>query len=567
MAAVTETSATTLPLAHFLRKPGERSLLRFTTAGSVDDGKSTLIGRLLHDTRNAYEDQMEAVKSSPINRSSGPIDFSLLTDGLRAEREQGITIDVAYRYFSTPRRAFIIADTPGHEQYTPNMVTGASTAEAAVILVDARKGVLAQSRRHAFIAALLGVSELAVAVNKMDLVGYSQAAFEEIAEQFRELAPKLRGARLTFIPVSALEGDNVAERSARMDWYEGPSLLEFLEQVEPARGASSGPLRFPVQYVIRPRDGFRGFAGRIVSGSLKPGDPVLEFPSARQTTVSRIVTFDGDLEEAIAPMSVTLTLEDEIDVSRGSLLASPAAGPHFGRHFEAHTVWMSTEPLERGKTYLLRHGPHEVQARAVSIRHAVDIETLEARPAQTLGWNGIGLVAWETSQPLAYDLYSQVRGNGAFILIDPLSNRTIAAGMIEAAASDPLGLARGRRPAVFRTGRLTPAERAARSRHTGALILADTASPAAQLLERRLFEGGAEVVLLDALVRPLEPLLRAGLIVIAPHGSSCRGFPALSMPEAAGGADAEDQVTEMMEQLREQGVLQERDEYGAGEGI
>ncbi|MGQ9635419.1 MAG: sulfate adenylyltransferase subunit 1 [Bryobacteraceae bacterium] len=563
----TEVSAKRLPLSHFLRKPGERSLLRFTTAGSVDDGKSTLIGRLLHDTRSAYEDQWEAVKNSPINRSSGSIDFSLLTDGLRAEREQGITIDVAYRYFSTPRRVFIIADTPGHEQYTPNMVTGASTAEAAVILVDARKGVLPQSRRHALIAALLGVPELVVAVNKMDLVGYSQVVFEEITGEFRELAPKLRGARLTFIPVSALEGDNVVQRSARMSWHEGPSLLEFLEEVEPVRAAASGPFRLPVQYVIRPRDGFRGFAGRIVSGVLRPGDPVLEFPSARQTTVARIVTFDGDLEEAVAPMSVTVTLEDEIDVSRGSLLAAPAAGPHFGRHFEANTVWMSTAPLERGKVYLLRHGPHEVQARAVEIRHAVDINTLEARPAETLGWNEIGLVAWETSQPLAYDLYGQVRGNGAFILIDPLSNRTVAAGMIEAPAADPLGLVKRRRPAVFRTGRVTPAERLARSRHTGALILADVSKPAAALLERRLFEAGAEVVLLDTQVCPLEPLLRAGLIVIAPHGSICWGFPVLAIPEASGEADAENQVAEMLEQLREKAVLQDRDQYEAGEGI
>lgn len=567
MASATEVSARRLPLSHFVRKPGERSLLRFTTAGSVDDGKSTLIGRLLHDTRSTYEDQWEAVKNSPINRSSGPVDFSLLTDGLRAEREQGITIDVAYRYFSTPRRAFIIADTPGHEQYTPNMVTGASTAEAAVILVDARKGVLPQSRRHALIAALLGASELAVAVNKMDLVGYSQAVFEEIAGQFRQMAPKLRGARLTFIPVSALEGDNVVQRSARMSWHEGPSLLEFLEDVEPARGPAGGPFRFPVQYVIRPRDGFRGYAGRIVSGAVRPGDPVLEFPSARQTTVARIVTFDGDLEEAVAPMSVTLTLDDEIDVSRGSLLAAPAPGPHFGRHFEAHTVWMSTEPLERGKAYLLRHGPQEVQARAVEILHAVDVETLEARPAQALGWNEIGLVAWETSQPLAYDLYGQVRGNGAFILIDPLSNRTIAAGMIEAAAPDPMRRQRRARSAAFRTGRLTPAERAARTGHTGALILADTAAAVAVLLERRLFDAGAEVVLLDTQVQPLEPLLRAGLIVIAPHGSGCRGFPVLALPEACGEADADNQVAEILEQLREKAVLQDRDQYEAGEGI
>lgn len=567
MAVTPGLAAKTIPLSHYLRQPGECSLLRFSTAGSVDDGKSTLIGRLLHDTRSAYEDQWEAVVKSPINRSSGAVDFSLLTDGLRAEREQGITIDVAYRYFSTPRRAFIIADTPGHEQYTPNMATGASTADAAVILVDARKGVLPQSRRHAFIAVLLGVSELVVAVNKMDLVGYSQAVFDEITGQFRALAPRLRGARLSFIPVSALEGDNVAQPSSRMPWYEGPTLLEFLETVEPAVGEARGPFRLPVQYVIRPRDGFRGFAGRIVSGRLKPGDPVLEFPSARQTSVARIVTFDGDLEEAVAPMSVTVTLEDEIDVSRGSLLASPSSPPHFGRHFEAHTVWMATAPLERSRAYLLRHGPHEVQARAVAVRHAVDIETLEPRPASTLAWNEIGLVVWETSQPLAYDLYAQVRGNGAFVLIDPLSNRTIAAGMIESAASDPFGRQRANRPSQFRAGRLTPAERAGRSGHTGALILSDPSSSAAQLLERRLFERGAEVILLEAPVQPLEPLLRAGLIVIAPRGAACRSYPALSMPDADPDADAERITEEMLEQLREKAVLQDRDQFSSGEGI
>jgi hypothetical protein len=294
---------------------------------------------------------------------------------------------------------------------------------------------------------------------------------------------------------------------------------------------------------------------------------VLEFPSARQTAVARIVTFDGDLEEAIAPMSVTVTLEDEIDVSRGSLLASPASPPHFGRHFEAHTVWMTTEPLERSRAYLLRHGPHEVQARAVAVRHAVEIETLEPREASSLGWNEIGLVLWETSQPLAYDLYPQVRGNGAFILIDPLSNRTIAAGMIEAAAPDPYGRQRRLRPAQFHAGPLTPAERATRSGHTGALILSDPSSPAAQLLERRLFERGAEVLLLDTPVQPLEPLLRAGLIVITGRAAVCRDYPALSMPEAGSSVDPERAAEEMIEQLREKAILLDRDQFSSGEGI
>jgi len=555
-----------LPLQRFLRQPGERSMLRVSTAGSVDDGKSTLIGRLLHDTHSVYEDQLEAVRKSPVNRAGGAVDLSLLTDGLRAEREQGITIDVAYRYFSTPRRTFILADTPGHEQYTPNMATGASTADAAVILVDARKGLLAQSRRHAFIAALLGVRELVVAVNKMDLVGYSREVFERIAGDFQALEPRLRGARLSFIPVSALEGDNVVERSERMPWYEGPTLLETLEQIEPDSGAVSGPFRFPVQYVIRPHDGFRGFAGRIVSGRVRPGDAVTELPSGRRTRVARIVTFDGDLEEAVAPMSVTVVLEDEIDVSRGSLLASAAQPPQLSRRMEAYTVWMSTELLDPGKTYLLRHGPHEVQARALAVRHAVDITTLDPRPAQSLGWSEIGLVLWETARPLAFDLYGEVRQNGAFIVIDPDTNRTIAAGMIEAAAEDPYAVRRTT-PQPFQPARLTPAERALRSGHTGALILADTGSPAAHWLERRLFAHGADVLLLDAPVTPLEPLLRAGLLVIAPRSSVCAGFPVLALPPQQEHSSPEAAVEAVIEQLHKQGILADRDQFNAGEGI
>jgi len=566
MSATADVSARPLPLAHFLRKPGERSMLRVSTAGSVDDGKSTLIGRLLHDTRSVYEDQLEAVRKSPVNRAGGAVDLSLLTDGLRAEREQGITIDVAYRYFSTPRRTFILADTPGHEQYTPNMATGASTADVAVILVDARKGLLAQSRRHAFIAALLGVRELVVAVNKMDLVGYSREVFEQIRADFLALEPKMRGARLAFIPVSALEGDNVVERSGRMPWYEGPPLLEHLEAIEPEGETAAAPLRFPVQYVVRPHDGFRGFAGRIEAGRVRPGDAVTELPSGRRTRVARIVTFDGELEEAVAPMSVTLVLEDEIDVSRGSMLASAEQPPHFSRRLEAHTVWMSTELLDAGRTYLVRHGPHEVQARPLAVRHAVDITTLDARPSSSLGWSEIGLVLWETAKPLAFDRYGELRQNGAFIVIDPQTNRTIAAAMIEAAAEDPHA-ARRAAPQPFRAARLTPAERSMRSGHAGALILADAHSAAAQGLERRLFEHGADVVLLDAPVAPLEPLLRAGLLVIAPRSSVCAGFPVLALPPQEQAEDAETLVEAAMKELLERGILAARDQFNAGEGI
>lgn len=566
MPAFADTAAQLLPLAHFLRREGERSLLRVSTAGSVDDGKSTLIGRLLHDTHSVYEDQLEAVRKSPVNRSGGAVDLSLLTDGLRAEREQGITIDVAYRYFSTPRRTFILADTPGHEQYTPNMATGASTADVAVILVDARKGLLAQSRRHAFIAALLGVPELVIAVNKMDLVGYSREVFESVRSEFQALEPRLRGARLSFVPVSALEGDNVVERSARMPWYDGPALLEFLERTEPAASVCNGPFRFPVQMVIRPHDGFRGFAGRIVSGRVRPGDAVVELPSGRRTVVERIVTFDGDLEQAVAPMSVTLVLADEIDVSRGSTLAGAQRLPAFSRRFSAHTLWMSTTLLDPARTYLLRHGPHEVQARALAVRHAVDITTLDERPASALGWNEIGLVEWQTSHPLAFDRYVDVRGNGAFVIVDPDNNRTIAAGMIEAAAEDPL-VSRRAAPVHFRASRLTPAERAQRSGHTGALILADVHSAAAHGLERRLFEQGADVVLLDQAVAPLEPLLEAGMVIIAPRTSGTARFPVMALPSEERPEEAETIVESALTELRRRGILAGRDEFTAGEGI
>src|SRR5580658_7652762 len=307
--------------AAFLDRDLQKDLLRFTTAGSVDDGKSTLIGRLLHDSKSVYEDQLAAVKKSRINRASGPIDFSLLTDGLRAEREQGITIDVAYRYFETARRKFIIADTPGHEQYTRNMVTGASTSEAAVILVDARKGLLEQSRRHALLSTLLGIRHLVVAVNKMDLVGFDEAIFEGIRAQFNELRGRLRKADLTFIPISALEGDNVVERSPRTPWYVGPSLLEYLETVDVARDIAGDAFRFPVQLVIRPDLDFRGFAGTIASGHVQVGQEVIVLPSAQRTRIARVATFDGDLTAAHAPMAVVLELADEVDVSRGAIIA------------------------------------------------------------------------------------------------------------------------------------------------------------------------------------------------------------------------------------------------------
>src|SRR5580693_5033167 len=355
----------------------EMQLLRFTTAGSVDDGKSTLIGRLLHDSKAVYEDQLAAVRESRINRSTGPIDFSLLTDGLRAEREQGITIDVAYRYFATPRRKFIIADTPGHEQYTRNMATGASTADLAVILVDATKGILPQTRRHAFIASLLGIRDVLAAVNKMDLVNYQEDVFLQLQQDFLELAGQLGIARTRCVPISALEGDNIVERSQRTLWYQGPTLLEQLKTPPPSTGDSLESLRFPVQMVIRPDAKFRGFAGRVASGAIRPGDHVVALPSGRRTRVRSIVSYDGDLPEAFAPMSVTLQLEDEIDLSRGDMLVSPANGPRVSRRFLAMVVWLHATPLEVGRSYLVKHTARQTKIRALGIHHRVDINRRE----------------------------------------------------------------------------------------------------------------------------------------------------------------------------------------------
>jgi sulfate adenylyltransferase large subunit len=384
-------------------------LLRICTAGSVDDGKSTLIGRLLYDSRGVYEDQIHSVTAASRNRSAGPIDFSLFTDGLRAEREQGITIDVAYRYFATARRKFILADTPGHEQYTRNMATGASTADVAILLVDARHGVREQTRRHARIAQLLGINELALAINKMDLVEYDREVFDEICREFESI----RGsARVHAIPMSALNGDNVITSSAQTPWFEGPSLLEYLETVEVARDATSRPFRFPVQLVVRPSDDFRGYAGQIASGVIRVGDTVNAWPANRTTRVKRIVTWDGDLDEAFAPMSVTLTLEDEIDVSRGDVLVKGET--QTGSRFEADIVWMDERPLDPGRLYLLKHGSATVSA--------------EVDRGFTL--NEIGAAAVSTSRPIVFDSYRANRATGSFILIDPATNFTAGAGMI-----------------------------------------------------------------------------------------------------------------------------------------
>jgi bifunctional enzyme CysN/CysC len=398
-----------------------KDLLRFTTAGSVDDGKSTLIGRLLHDTRGVYEDQLESVRKASRDSNAEGFDLSLITDGLRAEREQAITIDVAYRYFQTPRRKFIIADTPGHEQYTRNMATGASTASLAVILLDARHGVLQQSRRHAYIAALLGIRKLAVAVNKMDLVDFRRDVFERIRDEFGAVAAKLGIAEPFFVPVSARDGDNVATRGARTPWYGGPSLLEYLETVDVGPMDGAGPLRFPVQLAIRPHLDFRGYAGQIVSGSLRVGDRVVALPSGLETRVAALAGPEA---------CPTVSLADQIDISRGDMLADPATPPNVGREFAATLIWMAAEPMRAESAYLLKHTTRQVCANVRSVRHVVDIRTLDPGPAAELKLNDIAEVEIETHHPIFFDAYKKNRATGSFILIDMISNRTVAAGMI-----------------------------------------------------------------------------------------------------------------------------------------
>jgi bifunctional enzyme CysN/CysC len=399
-----------------------KDLLRFTTAGSVDDGKSTLIGRLLHDTRGVYDDQLESVRQASRDSNAEGFDLALITDGLRAEREQAITIDVAYRYFQTPRRKFIIADTPGHEQYTRNMATGASTASLAVILLDARHGVLPQSRRHAYIAALLGIRKLAVAVNKMDLVDFRQDVFERIRDEFAAVAAKLGVDEPFFVPVSARDGDNVVTRGARTPWYAGSTLLEYLETVDVEPIESAGPLRFPVQLAIRPHPDFRGYAGQIASGRLCVGDRVLALPSGRETRVASITG-----QEACP----TVSLADQIDISRGDMLADPSAPPSVGREFAATLIWMAAEPLRPESAYLLKHTTRQVCADVRSIRHVLDILTLDFGPAAELKLNDIAEVEIETHHPIFFDPYRKNRATGSFILIDMISNRTVAAGMIQ----------------------------------------------------------------------------------------------------------------------------------------
>jgi sulfate adenylyltransferase subunit 1 len=410
-------------------------LLRFTTAGSVDDGKSTLIGRLLYDSKAIFEDQMEAIERASVQKGDEHVNLALLTDGLRAEREQGITIDVAYRYFATPKRKFIIADTPGHVQYTRNMVTGASTANVAIILVDARNGVLEQTIRHGYIASLLRIPHVIVCVNKMDLVGYREAAFEEIQERFKELSLKLDIQDLRFIPISALKGDNVVERSENMDWYDGPTLLYLLEHIHITSDINYIDGRFPVQYVIRPQSqeyhDYRGYAGRIASGTFEPGDRVSVLPSGFSSTIKSVETMEEKLQLAFAPQSVVLTLEDDIDISRGDMIVKENKMPDIGQDIEMMVCWLNEVPMVINGKYSIRHTTADARCIIREMPYKINIHTLEKnREDKTLGMNEIGKISIRTTKPLFYDSYRRNRITGSVILIDEGSNNTVGAGMI-----------------------------------------------------------------------------------------------------------------------------------------
>lgn len=410
-------------------------LLRFITAGSVDDGKSTLIGRLLHDSKSIFEDQLSAItKTSERRGGMGAVDLSLLTDGLQAEREQGITIDVAYRYFATPKRKFIIGDTPGHEQYTRNMVTAASTANLAIILIDARKGVLTQTRRHTFIASLVGVPHIVLAVNKMDMVSYSEETFDAICAEYRAFAAQLGVHEMTCIPMSALNGDMVVERGENLNWYQGSPLLELLENVVIDHDINTTDFRYPVQWVCRPQTqeyhDFRGYMGRIESGEIAAGDEITILPSGRTTKVKEIVTYDGNLQRACAPQSVALTLTDEIDISRGDMFVKSATMPQVSKEFEAMLCWLSESPLDLSRKYIIKHTTRVVKCLFARLEYRVDVNTLEQHSSATLNMNDIARVAMKVQQPLVFDSYNKNRFTGSFIVIDEATNNTVAAGMI-----------------------------------------------------------------------------------------------------------------------------------------
>ncbi|MBU0677404.1 MAG: sulfate adenylyltransferase subunit CysN [Verrucomicrobia bacterium] len=499
-----------MDVAAYLRKHERKDLLRLLTCGSVDDGKSTLIGRLLYDSKMIYEDQLAAVKRDSVTHGTTGTDFdpALLTDGLKAEREQGITIDVAYRYFSTEKRKFIIADTPGHEQYTRNMATGASTSDLAIVLIDARNGVMTQTKRHSFIASLLGIKHIVVAINKMDLVGWSEDVLKKIIDDYNNFAAKLEIADIHFIPMSALKGDNVVDRSENMPWYQGAPLLPYLESVNIASDRNLIDLRFPVQYVLRPNLDFRGYCGTVASGIIRKGDEVMVLPSGQRSRVKSIVTFDGEVDEAFPPMAVTVTLQDERDVSRGDMLVHVQNVPHIGRDFEAMMVWMHEDTLKPGRPYLLKHATNSVPCEISCLRYKIDVNTLHRQKADDLQLNEIGRGAIHLHRPLAYDAYVRSKECGSFVIIDRLSNVTVGAGMI--LERDPNELVADRTPADepksehIRTHKsnVTPAERRKKLGHEPATVWLtglpkSGKSTIAYALEKRLFESGCLAHVLD----------------------------------------------------------------------
>jgi bifunctional enzyme CysN/CysC len=484
-------------------------LLRFATAGSVDDGKSTLIGRLLYDSKQVLVDQLEHVEQTSRRMGHDFLDLSLLTDGLRAEREQGITIDVAYRYFATAQRRFIIADTPGHEQYTRNMVTGASTADLAIILIDARKGVVAQSKRHAFISSLLGIPHVVVCVNKMDLVDFSERVFDEIVEGFESFAARLEMTDVTFIPISALLGDNVVERSDAMPWYQGPPLLYHLEHVHIASDRNLIDVRFPVQWVIRPQSAsardYRAYAGQVAGGVIRPGDEVVVLPGGQQSKVAAIDTYDGPVDEAFPPMSVALRLEHDIDVGRGSTIVRTHNQPTVANHFEALVCWMTEQPLDKRRRYLVKHTTRSVMLGAIDVRYRIEVDTLHRdESATTLQLNDLGRVHMELSSPLVFDSYRRNRVTGSLILIDEVSNETVAAGVIlDTEVESGEGAKTERSPNVMWQGtRMTRGRRWSSLGHTGATVWftglpGAGKSTVAAAVEERLIECGQPAFLLD----------------------------------------------------------------------
>jgi bifunctional enzyme CysN/CysC len=493
----------------YLAQHERKELLRFITCGSVDDGKSTLIGRLFYESKMIYEDQLAAIKkdTSRYGTTGGEIDLALFTDGLEDERQQGITIDVAYRYFSTDKRKFIIADTPGHEQYTRNMATGASTADLAIILIDARHGVLTQTKRHSFIVSLLGIKHIVVAINKMDIVDYDEAVFEKIKSDYVDFASRLELPDVHFMPISALKGDNVVTNSPNMQWYTGSPLMTLLETVYIGSDRNMEDFRYPVQLVLRPNLNFRGFAGTIASGIIRRGDEVLSLPSRKKSRVKSIVTFDGELEEAFAPQSVTLTLEDEIDSSRGDMLVRPGNVPKVDHKFEASIVWMSEEPLVPGKQYLFKQTSKLTTGAVSTLRYRVDVNTLHREPAPALALNEIGRCAITLTAPIAFDAYRRNRTTGSFIMIDRLTNATVGAGMIldrepDDAAADHWGDSATAEHLHGESSAVTAEEREARFGQKPATILLTGLTGAgkstiAKALERKLFDLGRAVVVLD----------------------------------------------------------------------